>query len=102
MGRISEGKKMKGVDKNRYKVLGPKKNQTNIFSRWKKCIKNVQIRLAEEQNNLLNLQIQKEWALEYWRIHHSQLKRQYLYFQKKATSSKQRKSEISHIRKYQQ
>merc|ERR1711862_769629 len=73
LARISAGKKTRRLNEDRYMVVGPKKNQINITSKWKKCIENVQVRLAEEQNIILNLQIQKEWALKSWKIHHRQL-----------------------------
>merc|ERR1712151_1146147 len=86
----------------RYKVLGPRKNQVNIFSKWKKCIENVQIRLGEEQNILINLQIQQKWARKSWEIHQNQIKQQELYMEKKVSNSKERKNNVNRKRKSEQ
>lgn len=100
--RISEGKKMKVLDESRYKVLGPRKNQINIFSKWKKCIENVQIRLGEEENILINLQIQQKWAKKFWKIHQNQIKQQEIFMKKKVSNSRQRKNDVNRKRKSEQ
>merc|ERR1712096_557351 len=47
-------KKIKVLDENRYKVLGPSKEQINVLSAWKISVENVQARISEEQNVITN------------------------------------------------
>jgi len=90
------------LDEERYKILGPKKDQIHALPIWNRSIENVQAQLEHNKNCNINLEIFKKYGSLKWKNYTQELKNINDYYNKILQKKEKEIEELNRIRKQKQ
>lgn len=100
--RMRQGRELNALDRTRYDVLGPTKEQVKALGAWKSEVTNVMTRISEQDENLVNLQLCKDFGIQSWKYHAMEMKKIEEWINKETQHAKDSKDDINRKRKHDQ
>ncbi len=92
----------KPLDLERYKVLGPRKEQVNSVAMWNRSIENVSSQIRQEMDRNLNLELMKKYSPMQWNRHRQELQDIKTFYERLFERKRKDITEINKERKKEQ